>query len=1357
VTVAAAAAKSAPNITLAAAGSLAGVVTTQGSGARVPFAVIAADIGSQLVETTQANSDGSFNLPNLPPGTYTLTASISGFFDGSATAIVVAGQATSVPSFTVAPAGSVAGRVTRQSTGAALPGVWLTIFSGGKAVDYAVTDANGGYEIDNLADGTYDVTVGAVGSEGAASSSVTLSAASPSATANFVLAVIGSISGTTLASDGSTPASDVPVTLYSGAIPLLQENSDDNGNFQFLLFAPGSYHLLAADETAVYGNQAALAITVGTDLTSVQLVARTSMVTGTFKDAATGDPLPGAVLHISGAGIDGFIDTLTDQSGNYQFAGPAGDQLTISSDATGYAYQTQQVTLPASGSTTLNFSLTAGITFSGTIAVGGTEAPLANATVAVRNENGPLDWYTAVSDAQGNFLVDTLPAGTYDVVVAATGYQSLVVRGMAISGTAVARTFSLDPASISVSGVVSDSSGRGLSGAYVLATDAAGNIIAETATGALGDYTLTALPAGTFTLTATLDGAAPVSLSPLTVAAGAAQAGVDFTLRVVTIDPGGPGGVVTPNSIVSGALSLLQYQSPPRRLASEVQLPTLPAMTCQSVINDYIMIQNYVRLANKYFAVWQENYTSGQNVQYYNVGTVALQGVKLSGDAASVVLDIALIAKAFPKALSSIANGIAEESGSTAKAVLDAVKSAFDRFDKFVNSVRTQVNDNNAAIAEGKSPSTLDNFNTLLGFLKQGIDEFVALFGEVESKVAKLWGKASPIAGLINDLLSAYSDYNTLQSDYSTAVTNINGVGMRDQNAASLYVLLEGYAKSALNDYNTDLALCRDSDPKVSPVLPPPGGPGGPTTTVGVGGASDPNNLTGPAGFGGQGFIQPEAMPFEVDFENDPAKATAAAQVVTATMTLDPNVDPSTFQFTGFGFGAYNFTVPEGLSNYSTTIDLRPDGIDLLVPVTLNLNQATGVVTVTFRSLDPATMQAPDGINDGFLPVDDANHDGEGFFTYTMHPKAGLPTGTKISAQASIVFDTNAAISTPTSLNTLDVVGPTSTVATLPSTVKTPTFTVAWSGSDDTGGSNIAFYDVFVSDNGGPFVLFLAGTTATSASFQGIAGHTYAFYSVASDNVGNRQPTPTSAQATTFVDAPPTSTVNSLPSTTTATSFTVSWSGSPGAGATSITSYEIFVSEDGGSFTPFLSNTTQTPATFAGKTGHSYGFFSVATNNLGLVQPTPGTAQATTTVANPPPAPPTIIGEKAIFQRKTNKKGKPVGKAVLTGFSLTFSEPLNAATAKNRGDYQLATVTTKKVKKKLTTILHPISKFTVSYNLANDSVNLTLIGTQAFPTGGKLTVVGTPPYGVSGASGAPLSGTTVFAISKKGSTITPSR
>ena len=331
---------------------------------------------------------------------------------------------------------------------------------------------------------------------------------------------------------------------------------------------------------------------------------------------------------------------------------------------------------------------------------------------------------------------------------------------------------------------------------------------------------------------------------------------------------------------------------------------------------------------------------------------------------------------------------------------------------------------------------------------------------------------------------------------------------------------------------------------------------------------------------------------------------------------------------------------------------------------------------------------------------------------------------------------------------------PSSMVNPLPATTTTTSFPVSWVGWPGPGASSISSYTIYVSQDGGPFKAILVGTTASSGTFTGEAGQTYALYSVATDNLGNVQPTPTAAQATTFVAGPPSSAVGALPATTTSTTFTVSWSGSAGAGATSITSYEIFVSDNGGAFTPFLTKTTATSATFTGQFGHTYGFYSVATNNLGIAQPTPTAAQATTMVQSPP-APPMIIGENSMFHRKTNRKGKPVGSPVLTGFSLTFNARLDSATADNAGNFQLDSVTTKKVRKKTTTSLHPITAFTVSYDDATDTVDLTLIGKQAFPTGGQLTVVGIPPNGISGASGAPLGGNIVFTISKKGSTITP--
>jgi hypothetical protein len=74
-------------------------------------------------------------------------------------------------------------------------------------------------------------------------------------------------------------------------------------------------------------------------------------------------------------------------------------------------------------------------------------------------------------------------------------------------------------------------------------------------------------------------------------------------------------------------------------------------------------------------------------------------------------------------------------------------------------------------------------------------------------------------------------------------------------------------------------------------------------------------------------------------------------------------------------------------------------------------------------------------------------------------------------------------------------------------------------------GSGIRGFTIYVSDNGGPFIPWLVNTTLTSATYAGQPGHSYAFYSVATDNAGNVEPTPTGPQATTIVGPAVTSVV----------------------------------------------------------------------------------------------------------------------------------------------------------------------------------------------------------------------------------------
>ena len=153
--------------------------------------------------------------------------------------------------------------------------------------------------------------------------------------------------------------------------------------------------------------------------------------------------------------------------------------------------------------------------------------------------------------------------------------------------------------------------------------------------------------------------------------------------------------------------------------------------------------------------------------------------------------------------------------------------------------------------------------------------------------------------------------------------------------------------------------------------------------------------------------------------------------------------------------------------------------------------------------------------------------------------------------------------------------------------------------------------------------------------------------------------------------------------------------------------------------------------------------------------PTDGTdfkAVSDSVLINVVPPSALIISEQPVFQRKLNKRGKPVGKAVLTGFTLEFSMPLNAAAASNASNYQLDALTTKIVKKKPERVAQPVTSFKVSYTPATDSVTLELETARTFPAGGEIEVL----PGVTSGSESVLAGATLFTISPGAKTVKPS-
>jgi hypothetical protein len=267
----------------------------------------------------------------------------------------------------------------------------------------------------------------------------------------------------------------------------------------------------------------------------------------------------------------------------------------------------------------------------------------------------------------------------------------------------------------------------------------------------------------------------------------------------------------------------------------------------------------------------------------------------------------------------------------------------------------------------------------------------------------------------------------------------------------------------------------------------------------------DPNDKTGSKGEGEPKFLSgEEPLRYAIFFENVET-ATAPAQEVVITDQLDTSkIDLNSFSLGPISFGNKQIVPPPGLTEYTTTVDLRP-AKQLLVKVEGHLNKTTGLLTWRFRSIDPVTGELPDDPFAGFLPPNRVPPEGDGSVLFTVMPKMGLSTGTEIRNQARIIFDTNAPIDTPQWFNTLDNTKPASRVLSQPAPVCAG-LDLEWSGSD--ADSGIRNYDIFVSEAGSPFLLWLSNAIQTQATFQGVAGHTYAFYSIARDNAGNVEVAP---------------------------------------------------------------------------------------------------------------------------------------------------------------------------------------------------------------------------------------------------------
>lgn len=432
--------------------------------------VTAINEDGEEVASTESNPDGSYAIPGIRAGTYTLrfdapdnTGWVTEWWNNARSVddatwfTVVAGSPVAPRTMVFAAGGQIAGTVTAGGTGIA--DVIVEAYTADE--EYfaeATTATNGSYQVLGLPAGTYYLRFAspedsAYASEWwndkqtfATATAVTVATGATVTGRNAVLTTGSTIVGVVTAGDGFV---DTEVTLTNTAddSELYATTSPVDGTYSFAGLAAGNYTLgfAPAEDSGylpVWFSGAATAeqatvihITTGTETTAnIALVAESSLAgTVTGDDAA---PLAGVtVTAVSPAGAT-LGETTTDTDGGYLITGLRSGGYTLHFVApvgAGIISEWWDDVATRTAATTINLGdaqasvgydaelASGGGTLSGTVS-GADEGVLAGATVFAYLAGDSSAWVaSAVTDDDGAYVFAGLAAGSY--VLQIVGYE----------------------------------------------------------------------------------------------------------------------------------------------------------------------------------------------------------------------------------------------------------------------------------------------------------------------------------------------------------------------------------------------------------------------------------------------------------------------------------------------------------------------------------------------------------------------------------------------------------------------------------------------------------------------------------------------------------------------------------------------------------------------------------------------------------------------------------------------------------------------------------------------------------------------------------------------------------------------
>lgn len=266
----------------------------------------------------------------------------------------------------------------------------------------------------------------------------------------------------------------------------------------------------------------------------------------------------------------------------------------------------------------------------------------------------------------------------------------------------------------------------------------------------------------------------------------------------------------------------------------------------------------------------------------------------------------------------------------------------------------------------------------------------------------------------------------------------------------------------------------------------------------------DPNDILGYTTKSGTHYIgiDKKRLHYIIEFENDSIMSTAPAHKINIKDILNTDhFDAGSVHTSKIALGNNVFDINKD-GEFVKTVDLRPS-IQALAEIRLEINKSTGELEYSMVSLDPLTIAPTMDLDKWLLPVNNTNGDGEGFISFDISLNESIPDGTLINNEASIIFDSNEPILTPTWTNETDYVRPKSYMTGI-DVINKNRITLKFNGIDTRSG--IWKYDLYYQlGTNSDWFLIQDGLTNNSYTLDVYDDIDYGFCVVATDMAENTE------------------------------------------------------------------------------------------------------------------------------------------------------------------------------------------------------------------------------------------------------------